>query len=111
MEKRKSWKDISSKGKYIKRKINQIAKNNKLSLETYGLDALVSFKFKKCNEIYKQFLIKEMLKKNILATNSLYVSIAHNKKLINKYLDNLNDVFYKISNLEVDKIRKILSYN
>ena len=35
----------------------------------------------------------------------------HNKKLINKYLDNLNDVFYKISNLEVDKIRKILSYN
>ncbi len=111
MEKRKSWKDISLKGKYIKRKINQIAKNNKLNLETYGLDALVSFKFKKNNEIYKQFLIKEMLKKNILATNSLYVSIAHNKKLINKYLDNINDVFYKISNLEVDKIKKILSSN
>ena len=42
MEKRKSWRDISLKGKYIKKKISQIAKNNKVGLEIYGLDALVS---------------------------------------------------------------------
>ena len=41
-----------------------------------------------------------MLKKNILASNTVYCSIAHTEKIIIKYLDILNDIFYKVSKVE-----------
>ena len=38
-----------------------------------------------------------MLKKNIIATNCIYVSIAHTKKYIDLYLRELDKIFFKIS--------------
>ena len=43
-----------------------------------------------------------MLKKNFLASNVVYCSIAHNDKLLSTYFDILNDIFYKISNFKDD---------
>jgi len=44
-----------------------------------------------------------MLKKNILATDSIYLSIAHKKKIIDKYLFELNKIFKIISQYENGK--------
>ena len=47
-----------------------------------------------------------MLKKNYLASNVVYVSIAHSKKVIDRYLKELDKVFYKISKFS-DPIKEI----
>ena len=51
-----------------------------------------------------------MLKKKILASNQIYVSIVHNNKLLNKYEIILDKIFYKIKKCEEKKlnINKIL---
>ena len=44
-----------------------------------------------------------MLKKGYLATTVIYVSLAHKKKIIDLYLDNLDKVFKKISKMKNPK--------
>ena len=41
-----------------------------------------------------------MLKKNFLATTTIYVSTAHNKKILKKYFNYLNKLFVVISRCE-----------
>ena len=41
-----------------------------------------------------------MLKKGFLATNVIYVSIAHNKKILKKYFKELDIIFEKIKKFE-----------
>ena len=44
-----------------------------------------------------------MLKKGYLATNVIYVSLAHKKKIIDLYLTKLDKVFKKISEMKNPK--------
>ena len=41
-----------------------------------------------------------MLKRKYLASNVVYVSISHSKKIIDKYLKDLDEVLYKISKMK-----------
>ena len=76
-------------------------KKEKCSNYSIRFDSLCKFDFKKNNEIYKTFLTQEMLKKGILANNSVYVSIAHDKKqILDRYFCALEEVFAKIRYLE-----------
>ena len=98
MEKLKSWKIISNTGEKIKDIWKKIAKNNKLDIVTQGISSLPNFYFKNRNNlIYKSFITQEMLKKNILSTLAIYVCIDHNDSILEKYFDNLNDIFNTIS--------------
>ena len=47
-------------------------------------------------EVYKTFITKK-LKKNILSSNYIYLSTAHNKKIIDQYLIELEKIFKIIS--------------
>jgi glutamate-1-semialdehyde 2,1-aminomutase len=94
MNKEKSWKKISKIGKYIKKKWLFYAKKNKIKIKTQGLDAIPSFYF--LNENHEKFvalITREMLKKNILASNVVYVCVHHNKLLLKKYFKELNQIF------------------
>ena len=98
MEKLKSWKIISNTGEKIKDIWKKMAKNNKLDIVTQGISSLPNFYFKNRNNlIYKSFITQEMLKKNILSTLAIYVCIDHNDSILEKYFDNLNDIFNTIS--------------
>ena len=111
MEKNKSWEIISSMGKSIKKKWKIISKSNNLNLEIKGLDAIPNFTFKSKNHLaYKTYITQEMLKKNFLASNAIFCSVSHNKNLLEKYFDILNDLFSKISQFEKnnENINKIL---
>tara|TARA_A100001035_G_C27780522_1_gene501497 strand:+ start:131 stop:1438 length:1308 start_codon:yes stop_codon:yes gene_type:complete len=101
MKNLKSWEIISEKGKYIKSKWAEIASNNNLKINIFGISALPSFIFDSPNFLkYKTFITQEMLKKNFLASNACYLSIAHKKQFIDNYLDLLNDIFSKIHMIE-----------
>ncbi len=104
MERKKSWKYITNLGNYIVQNWKKIAKKNKIKIEIKGIPALCSFIFlSKHHLAYKTFITQEMLRKNILATNSIYVSVSHNKNILKKYFYNLNRLFKIIANCENGK--------
>ena len=71
----------------------------KLKVNVKGIPSLASFVFESKNhQAYKTFITQEMLKKNFLATNTIYTCIKHNDNLIDMYFDNL------------EKVVKIISY-
>lgn len=105
MERIKSWEIVKKIGKHIKTKWKHISKNKSVPIIVSGLDSLCKFDFKKNNETYKTFLTQEMLKRGILANNSVYVSVAHNKKqILDKYFCALEEVFGNIRSIEQKKL-------
>ena len=100
MNKIKSWKIISETGKIIKKQWVKIAQKYNLNLEISGLDAMPMFNFKtRKNIYYKNYITQEMLKKNILATNSVYCSVNH-RKYLKFYFKELDNIFSKIEKFE-----------
>ena len=112
MEKIKSWDIISSLGKKVKANWQTLAKKNNIKIKIQGLSALPKFDFENKNNLYyKTFISQEFLKKNFLASNSIYLCTEHNMKIFNNYFDILDSVFYKISRSIKENInpQKLLS--
>ncbi len=103
MEDMKSWDIITEKGNYLREGWAKIAKQNDLDLEISGIPALSSFKIISNYFLeYKTFITQEMLKVGYLAANSCYLSVAHDNKIIDDYLNKLDHIFRKISVCEKD---------
>jgi len=101
MEREKSWEMITKTGNEIARKWQELADSNKLSINIFGLPALIGFSFNSENALaYKTFITQEMLKKGYLAATSIFVSIAHTSEILNNYVDELEKIFKKIKDCE-----------
>ena len=101
MESTKSWEQISRAGENIKLKWDHLSKLHNIKIEISGLKALPIFTFQSENNLaYKTFLTQEMLKKGFLASNSVYVCIDHNDKIIDDYFNELDKIFKKIKECE-----------
>tara|TARA_X000001036_G_scaffold112878_2_gene105722 strand:- start:412 stop:2457 length:2046 start_codon:yes stop_codon:yes gene_type:complete len=101
MQKKKSWKVITKKGILMKKSLEKLAKKNNLKIKFYGLSALLSFEIISKNFFkYKNLITQELLKKSILATNSIYFCTEHNKEDMTNYLYHLEKVFNLISDCE-----------
>ena len=101
MEKSKSWDFITRQGAKVKKRWINEAKKNNLTIQTLGLDSLATFTIKSKNsQKYKTFITQEMLKKKILATNSIYLSIKHTDQVLKKYFENLKKIFATIGECE-----------
>ena len=99
MKSARSWEIITNLGIKYLYQIRKIAKNNKVKIQPLGLPSLQSYIFQNKNhQIFKTYITQEMLKRRILATNSIYFSTKHTENMINNYLDILNDIFYNIRN-------------
>jgi glutamate-1-semialdehyde aminotransferase len=93
-----SWKLIDKIGKNIKKTWREISKNTNVPIEISGLNSLAQFKIiSKNSNIFKTFITQEMLKKNILASDTVYVSIKHSDRILEKYYENLEKIFKIIS--------------
>ena len=110
MKRQKSWIKITKVGNYIYKGWKKIAKDNFLDINFYGIPALKSFSFNSKNHLaYKTYLSQEMQKKGIIASNLFYASTVHDKKIINKYFDELNKIFKVIKDCEEGRdIKKLL---
>ncbi len=96
MKKVKSWKKTVLIGKKIKKFWKSLSKKYNIELNISGLDSMPTFNFKnKLNLYFKTFITQELLKKNILATNTVYCCIDH-EKYLHKYFKELDIVFKKI---------------
>lgn len=101
MEKIKSWEIISKQGLKIKKMIKKLANKNKLEVNVSGLDACPSYiiKLDKWQE-YKTFITQELLKQKTLGTNTTYVCINHDDKVIKNYETKLDKIFETIKKFE-----------
>ena len=105
MEKTKSWEIITKTGLEIRQKWDQIASANNLKIKHKGIPALAGFDFKSDSNLkYKTFISQEMLKKGILAANSIYVCLKHNEEVLNIYFDEIEKIFGMISLCEQGKL-------
>ena len=69
-----------------------------LEINTFGLDALCGFEFLDSNnDIYITYVSQEMLKNNFLASDIIYVSVAHDDIIIERYFEILDKIFRDIS--------------
>ena len=101
MEKTKSWEKITKMGNYLNDQWRKIAKENNVKIKIEGLPAISKFIIESDNyNAYKTFITQEMLKKNFLASTTVYLSIYHDKKVIDDYIDILNRLFQIINKCE-----------
>ena len=99
MKKIKSWQIINDVGNKIRKGWKQLFKLHELKTSINGVPSLTNFTFQSSkHQAYKTFITQEMLKKNFLATNTIYPCIKHNDRFVEMYLENL------------DKILKIIGY-
>lgn len=113
MESIESYKIISEMGKKIKLSWEELAKKHRLDIKTRGIDALAGFNFNsQLDNNYKSFITEKMLENNILASNTIYFSVAHDEEKIHRYLDILDDCFNEISKKFPDEsLRDLMKYD
>ena len=98
MEKERSWLKLKKLGKFFKKKFRSVLSKNNIVGDVIGSGSLLQFKLSKVNDIYlKKYLASEMLKKNILASNVIYLSTAHSEKLLEKFFIQLDKALSKLS--------------
>ena len=102
----KVFKKIKSNGKLIKDIWQDLSKKHNIPIKITGTDAIISFEFCDHHIKRKTFLTQEMLKKKILATNMIYITVFHNKDNIKKYIKILDKVFKDISEKKIKNILK-----
>jgi glutamate-1-semialdehyde 2,1-aminomutase len=101
MECTKSWDYITLKGGEIRNKWQNLADKYDIEIVHWGIPALTGFSFLSEKAlIYKTYITQEMLKLRFLASNSIYVSVAHTDELIDQYFSILDPLFADIANYE-----------
>ena len=101
MERLRSWETITAIGKTITQRWHDLAKQHGLTIQTSGLPSLTLFNFPGPNALaYKTLITQEMLKKGILAANSIYTCIEHTPAVIDRYFEALSPIFALIRECE-----------
>ena len=101
MERIKSWKIVTNKGNWLRKKWLDLAKKNNLKIKLSGIPALSRFEILSNNfNKYRTLIAQEMYKKSILASNAIYVSTAHSNENFLKYFSSLQSVFKIIAKCE-----------
>ena len=110
MKKKRTWKLINKLGKKIIKKLKYLSRINQIKMNISEMPSLIRFNFLSKNDLsYKTLITQEMLKHNVLATSSIYISYAHDEKILKKYFNIMKKIFLIIKNCENgDDINKYL---
>lgn len=101
MKEMESWSVITETGKNITKRWASLGEKYNLNINTAGLPALTSFSIPSNNWLkYKTLITQEMLKKNVLASNSVYVSVAHKVADVDQYFEKIEPIFELIKSCE-----------
>jgi hypothetical protein len=104
MKSLRSWEVITGFGEYIRSGWSRLSNKNGLPIVHWGIPALAGFTIESTNaQAYKTYITQEMLKRGYLAGNSIYSSTAHSFEIIDEYMENLDQVFFKIAEFEEAK--------
>lgn len=89
-------------GTYYQDNLREVIKNNNMNITVSGLPCITSIVFNYSNPlVIKTLFIQEMLKKGYLTTVALYMTYAHNKNIIDKYVNEI-DIFIKKYKMDIE---------
>lgn len=99
LKKVKAWEHLNSIGESIGKGWEDLAAKHGIKLHITSFKPLITFKFDyaQSNAALYTFFTQEMLKLGYLASNSVYVSYAHDQKIIKRYFEAVDKVFKLIS--------------
>jgi glutamate-1-semialdehyde 2,1-aminomutase len=104
MEREKSWVQITEVGKQIRNRWEKLAAKYNIPIEISGLPALVNFNIPVDNWLkYKTLITQEMLKKNYLTSNIVFVCTEHTNEIVDDYFELLEPIFNTINECENGK--------
>ena len=112
MKKEKTWLKLKRKGVFVKNVWRKYSKKYKIDVTIQGLDPLPTFNFNYKNHLeLKTFVTQEFLKKGILASNTMYLSVKHTSSILKKYEKIFGEIFKKIQKLRKNntKISSVLN--
>lgn len=91
----KVWLHLDKVGSAIGRGWSDLAKGHNLKIRVSEFNPLITFNFEypEINSALYTLFTQEMLKKEYLASNSVYVSYAHTMDVVSKYLKEVDEVF------------------
>lgn len=93
MKKCRSFDVILKLGKYVKNQFAKVSKNNNVSITISGLDGIPNYDFNhKDHLLFKTFVTQEMLKRNFMASNSIYLCLQH-EDYLKRYFEYLDKIF------------------
>jgi glutamate-1-semialdehyde aminotransferase len=97
-------------GNYISKELRQIFELENLNIEIVGLPSVPIVSIKEENAlIIKTVFTQEMLERGFLASNVIYVSYAHDKEIVDKYIKEAQEVFHMITTaLKSNALGKLL---
>lgn len=97
-------------GALITKKWKNLAEKHNLNFSILPPNALVTFTIDYENALeIKTLYTQEMLKRGYFASTSEYVSYAHNENIVNKYMNDVDEVFGLIKNaIDKHKVRDLL---
>ena len=85
MEREKTWNKITFLGERLIKIWKKLSFRHNLKIDIFGIPSLAKFSFISRDALkYKSYITQEMLKKNILASNGVYMSSSHNIKILKK---------------------------
>ncbi len=101
-ERERVWEKQSEYGQMIQEGWKKKADEAEIRIEIGGILPMSHFSIIGDENplIYKTFVTQEMLKKGYLASNAFYTSMAHSEGIIEKYLDDIGEVFKQIGGLQ-----------
>ena len=92
MEKDQTWLKLKKLGDYFKYRFKLILNNHNIKGDIVGTGSLLQFKIDKLSDNELKISSNRNVKKNILASNVIYLSVAHNKNLLEKYFFHLDKI-------------------
>ena len=105
IERDKTFLKIRSLDSKVRTIWKKLSKLHKVKITIEGMEGIPTFKFNyKENLEFKTYLTQEMLKKKILATNTVYLSSSHESSFLDIYANNLDKIFKNIKNCIDQKI-------
>ena len=97
MKEIESWKTITQIGSQIKKFWKDTAIKFDYQIQTFGLDSLAGFTVICDKPMHiKTYITQELLKNNILGSNMIYTSIAHEQKYLDRYFNEFDKIAQKI---------------
>ena len=108
MKDEKPWIVMNKQANKVIKFWDQTAKEFNLEIDINGLPTLANFTVRHPEWLkIKTFITHEALKKNMLISNSFYMSSLHDDEALNKYFNFIRIIFKKISNNLDEKKFKI----
>ena len=109
MENEKIQNQIIQTSTKLREGLTEISQANNLIIQFFGLPSLTRFSIEGFEDrLLKTFITREMLNLFYLASNSIYVSMAHEKDIRDLYFEDLNKIFARISKMSNLDLASIL---